>query len=101
MFAEILNARFKPGWKDADLQRLIAWNTEHHAKDGISDVRYFVSEDRTRFVMMIGYRDRAEMERLRTKWEKSGSESEDWFRRLVEPLFAEGRSVIFSELKPA
>jgi hypothetical protein len=59
MFAEILNSRFKPGWKDADLQRLMTWNTKHHVKDGISDVRYFVSPDRTRFVMMVGYRDRA------------------------------------------
>ena len=100
MYAEILNARLRPGWKDADLQRLMAWNTEHHIKDGVSDVRYFISEDRTRFVMIIGYHDRAEMERLRARWEESGSESQDWFRKLVEPLFAEGQSVMYSEAKP-
>jgi hypothetical protein len=98
MWAEILNARFKDGWKQSDLDRLMSWNTEYHVQDGIGDVRYFVSEDRTRFVMMVGYRDREEMVRLRAKWDTSGAESQEWFQRLVTPLFAEGQSAIFEEV---
>jgi hypothetical protein len=41
------------------------------------------------------------MEGFQAKWEESASESQDWFRKLVEPLFAEGQSAMYSETKPS
>ena len=99
MWAEILTARLKPGWEDEDLDRLIRWNTEYHARGGVREVRYFVSEDRSRFVMVVSYPDRTQMERSREKWETSGSESQAWFRSLVDPLFSEGQSTMYSEYR--
>ena len=98
MWAEFLFATLKTGCRQRDLDRVISWNDEHHRKAGVQDVRYFLSKDRSQFVMMVGYSDKKTMRRLKSEWEQSKAEGETWFREMMSAVFASGRSAVFSEI---
>lgn len=99
MWAEILSAHLKPGWKDADLDRVIRWNSEYHRKEGLDSVRYFLSESRDRFVMIVEYEDRDQMLGLRAKWEASGQEGTEPFVSMMAAVFDQGSSAMYVELQ--
>jgi hypothetical protein len=96
---EILTASLKPGYRDEDLEAIIRWNTEYHQKRGVTDVRYFVSNDRKSFVMTISCED-ALGEKLAKEWADSKVEEQEWWRSMMAKAVESGKSSIYREVTP-
>jgi hypothetical protein len=88
----------KLGRKEADLDGVVQWSTEYHRKGGLGAVRYFLSEGKSRFVMIVEYSDRGQLVALRTKWEASGTERTESFRSTMAAVFEGGSSATYVEL---
>lgn len=99
MRLEILVATLKSGYREEDLTAIMRWNTQWHRDRGISDVRYFVSEDRGSFVMMVPHQEAAS-DAAAKEWEASGVENETWWREMMQKVIVQGKSGMYHEAHP-
>ena len=99
MRIEILVASLKPDYREDDLAAIIRWNTDYHREHGVTDVHYFVSEDRKSFVMTASHED-VTSDKLAKEWDDSGTENEKAFQDKMKSVFINAKSTMFHEVQP-
>ena len=99
MRLEILVASLKPGYREEDLTAVMRWNTDYHEKRGVGGIHYYVSEDRTTFVMTVPHQE-AISDKIAKEWKESGGEQQAWFREMMDKVFAGGGSRMYHEVQP-
>lgn len=96
---EILVANLKPGYRDEDLVAVMRWNTDYHAQRGVGGIHYYVSEDRSSFVMTVPH-DEAIGDKIAREWKESGSEQQPWFIEMMRKVFVGAGSRMYHEVSP-
>lgn len=99
MRLEILVATLKSGYRDEDLSAVMAWNTKYHADRGVGGIHYYVSEDRSTWVMTVPH-DEAVGDKIAKEWKDSGAEQQPWFREMMGMVFAGAMSRMYHEVHP-
>lgn len=98
MWVEILVGNLKEDWIRKDLDDIIAWSNEDKTKEGIINMRYFLSEDRKNFVMLVEYKTKEDMERITKKWEEGKFEQQEWFQEMMSKVFQAGQSKYYEQI---
>ena len=98
MWVEILVGNLKDGWKREDLEAVIEWSNEDKTKEGIINMRYFLSEDQKNFVMLVEYKTKEDMERIRQKWDEGEFEQQEWFQEMMSKVFEAGQSKYYEQI---
>lgn len=99
MRLEILVASLKPGYRDEDLAVVMRWNTDYHEKRGAGGIHYYVSEDRTTFVMTVPHQE-AVSDGIAKEWKESGAEQQTWFREMMDKVFTGAGGRMYHEVQP-
>lgn len=99
MRLEILVAQLKPGYREEDLITVMRWNTDYHEKRGVGGIHYYVSEDRSNFVMTVPHQE-AVSDRIAKEWKESGAETQNWFREMMDKVFTGAGSRMYHEVLP-
>ena len=98
MGVQILVGNLKESWKRNDLDDVITWSNEDKAKEGIINMRYFLSEDQKNFVMLVEYKTKEDMERIRQKWDEGEFEQQEWFQEMMSKVFEGGQSKYYEQI---
>ena len=99
MRLEILVAQLKPGYREEDLITVMRWNTDYHERRGVGGIHYYVSEDRSNFVMTVPHQE-AVSDRIAKEWKESGAETQNWFREMMDKVFTGAVSRMYHQVLP-